>query len=58
MEKITDYKVIAHNDQAELSQLVTDAIKEGWQPQGGISVPVFVNTLNQEMIFFAQAMVK
>lgn len=58
MEKITEYKVLVHSDQTELMQLVNDAIKDGWQPQGGVSVPLFINTLGQETVFFAQAVVK
>jgi hypothetical protein len=58
MKQIKEYKVLVHSDQTQLMQLVNEAIKEGWQPQGGISVPVFINSLSQETIFFAQAVVK
>jgi hypothetical protein len=58
MKTIKEYKVLVHSDQNQLTELVNAAIKEGWQPQGGISVPVFINSLGQETIFLAQAVVK
>jgi hypothetical protein len=58
MQEVKEYKVLVHSDQTELIQLVNDAIKDGWQPQGGVSVPLFINSLGQETVFFAQAMIK
>ncbi len=58
MNPIQEYKVIAHVDQEQHTELVNAAMKDGWQPHGGVALTVYINTLQQETIFFAQAMVK
>lgn len=36
--KIVDYKLITHYDLNTLTNMVKEAIKQGWQPHGGMSI--------------------
>ena len=60
MTKITDYKVISEYGTDALSKKVMSAIRNGWQPLGGVSA--FVHTINsstgQTGQMFSQALVQ
>lgn len=59
MKKI--YKVITDNNTIDLENDINEAMDEGWKPQGGISVNVFMYTSGsqpREVTTFAQAMIK
>ena len=49
-----EYKILSHTSKTELSRLVTSSLKDGWTPQGGVSITV--NSSND--IAFAQAILK
>ena len=40
MEYAMEYRVVRASDQDEFERLVSDAIKEGWSLQGGVSISV------------------
>jgi len=50
---ISEYRLICHPDPAEFVRYVNEAIKDGWQPIGGVSL-----TLGNGGKGFAQALVK
>lgn len=49
-----EYRILGGNDQVQLQQSVNNAIQEGWQPVGGVSVGS-VSTVSNRIY---QAMVK
>lgn len=49
---MTEYKIIQSDDLFSFEKLVEEAMKDGWQPQGGVSV------LSSFKILYFQAMVK
>ena len=55
MKKIVDYKVVRYfNNTNTFSEIVCDAIKEGWQPYG----EVIVDRVEECGTYYIQAMVK
>lgn len=38
MANVIDYGLIESDSQAELAEAVNEAIREGWQPQGGLVI--------------------
>jgi hypothetical protein len=53
-----EYRVISESKIADLVREVNDAIKEGWKPQGGVSVTKGLAPLLGQAFVWAQAMVK
>ena len=39
--KITDYKILKYSQSGYLESEVANAIKEGWQPLGGVSICLY-----------------
>ena len=52
-----EYRVINDSKMTDLVKEVNNAIKEGWKPQGGVSVTKGLAPIRQAFIW-AQAMVK
>jgi hypothetical protein len=53
-----EYRVISESKMADLVKEVNNAIKEGWKPQGGVSVTKGLAPLLGAAFVWAQAMVK
>lgn len=57
--KITDYQILKNSHSDYLEREIANAIKEGWQPLGGISVCLYVISNSYESdIKYSQAIVK
>ena len=50
------YTVVQEHDREQLISKVTELIKQGWKPQGGISVSTVAPVLGKHI--FCQAMIK
>jgi hypothetical protein len=46
---ITEYKIFSDRNQTHLQQSVLSAIREGWQPVGGVSAVVAKLNLDDEL---------
>lgn len=57
MKKITAYCCLREDNPTLLATLVNEAIKDGWQPLGGIGIASFATDVTN-YTDFAQAMVK
>lgn len=55
--KTLEYSIVIDESADEVVNLVNEALKEGWQLQGGLSVTVAANTRGT-FFLFGQAMVK
>jgi len=53
-----EYRVINESKMADLVKEVNNSIKEGWKPQGGVSVTKGLAPLLGAAFVWAQAMVK
>ena len=53
-----EYRVINESKMTDLVREVNNAIKEGWKPQGGVSVTKGLAPLLGAAFVWAQAMVK
>jgi hypothetical protein len=53
-----EYRVISESTMKDLVKEVNNAIKEGWRPQGGVSVTKGLFPLFVPPTLWAQAMVK
>ena len=53
-----EYRVISESTMKDLAKEVNDAIKEGWRPQGGVSVTKGLFPILAPPMLWAQAMVK
>ena len=42
--KITDYQILKYSQSSHLENEIAEAIKEGWQPLGGVSVCLYAST--------------
>lgn len=49
-----EYRILSHSGRKDLEKIVTNALADGWQLQGGVSITT--NSMND--IAFAQAVVK
>lgn len=62
MANVIDYGLIESDSQAELAEAVNEAIREGWQPQGGLVIwreaGGRVGTSTPLNVHYAQALVK
>ena len=57
--KITDYKILKYSQSGYLESEVANAIKEGWQPLGGVSVCLYSLTMSYKSDKeYSQAIVK
>ena len=52
------YLIIKSGGEVELAREVNNAIKEGWRPQGGVSVAKSLFPIFFPSLLWAQAMVK
>jgi hypothetical protein len=52
------YRIIKKGSEVELARDVNDSIKEGWRPQGGVSVTKCLAPLLGRAFVWAQAMVR
>jgi hypothetical protein len=57
MTKIIEYKIVRSNDVEDIDFLVENALADGWQPLGGVSVSLSESD-EYRYIEYAQAMVK
>lgn len=55
--KTLEYSIVIDESADEVVNLVNEALREGWQLQGGLSVTVAANTQGT-FFLFGQAMVK
>jgi Domain of unknown function (DUF1737) len=53
-----EYRVISESKMADLVKEVNNAIKEGWKPQGGVSVTKGHAPVLGQAFVWAQAMIK
>ena len=53
-----EYRIINAGSEAELAREVNNTIKEGWKPQGGVSVTKGLAPLLGHAFVWGQAMVK
>ena len=57
--KITDYQILKYSQSGYLEREVANAIKEGWQPLGGVSVCLYAPSSNYKSDKeYSQAIVK
>ena len=57
-EEMMQYLIIKSGGEVELAKDVNNAIKEGWRPQGGVSVAKSLFPIFFPSLLWAQAMVK
>ena len=53
-----EYRVISESKMKDLVREVNDAIKEGWRPQGGVSVAKSLFPIFFPSLLWAQAVVR
>ena len=53
-----EYRVISESTMKDLAKEVNDAIKEGWRPQGGVSVAKSLFPIFFPSLLWAQAVVR
>ena len=52
------YKLISNSDPVAFTQSVADAVKEGWELQGGVSIAAYKMSDGTVVLVAAQALVK
>jgi hypothetical protein len=58
---ITEYSVCSSSNIPKLQEAVNQAIKNGWQPFGGVSMSLSMSSVNDKPVattYFCQAVVK
>jgi hypothetical protein len=58
---ITEYLVCSNANIPKLQELVNQAIKNGWQPFGGVAMTLSMSSVNDKPVattYFCQAVVK
>lgn len=53
-----EYKVITHHTPPEFGQLVSKALKEGWQLIGGVSTTAVLKETGVYQIVYSQALAR
>ena len=53
-----EYKIITSHTPIEIGQLVSQALKDGWQLIGGVSTTAFLKEVVVYQIVYSQALVR
>jgi hypothetical protein len=56
--RMKEYKIIKENSPDEFSKLVTEALNNGWELNGGLSIACYINQENLQQIIYSQSLLK